>query len=205
MAAMEPQKPAAPSRRQIDVDRSKYETVTDEARSTAGSRSDAQGYVAVDTETDCIDCIVAGSRGSAWRPRRTGPATSRSGTAARTLSERRTSCRCELVLGKLKPLLEDPAVLKIGHNLKYDWVMLQKAGIDTAPVDDTMVMSFDLDAGRSFGHGLDELAKISTSIRVHAVQAIVRTGPSRSTFDKVPLGPRPIMRERTRTSLFACG
>ena len=65
----------------------------------------------------------------------------------------------ELVLEKLKPLLEDPAVLKVGHNLKYDWVMFDKAGIDVAPVDDTMVMSFDLDAGQSFGHGLDELAK----------------------------------------------
>ena len=50
---------------------------------------------------------------------------------------------------RLKPLLEDPAVLKIGHNLKYDWVMFAKAGIDVAPYDDTMVMSFDLDAGRS--------------------------------------------------------
>ena len=52
------------------------------------------------------------------------------------------------MLGKLKPLLEDPAVLKIGHNLKYDWVMFDKAGINVAPIDDTMVMSFDLDAGQ---------------------------------------------------------
>ena len=65
------------------------------------------------------------------------------------------------MLAKLKPLLEDPGVLKIGHNLKYDWVMLHRLGIDVAPVDDTMVMSFDLDAGRSFGHGLEELAKIT--------------------------------------------
>ena len=54
----------------------------------------------------------------------------------------------DLVLGKLKPLLEDPAVLKVGHNLKYDWVMFDKAGINVAPIDDTMVMSFDLDAGK---------------------------------------------------------
>ena len=49
-------------------------------------------------------------------------------------------------------------MLKIGHNLKYDWVMLAKDGITVAPYDDTLVMSFDLDAGRS-GHGMDELAK----------------------------------------------
>jgi DNA polymerase-1 len=53
------------------------------------------------------------------------------------------------VLAKLKPLLEDPAVLKIGHNLKYDWVMFDKARDRVAPIDDTMVMSFDLDAGGS--------------------------------------------------------
>ena len=51
------------------------------------------------------------------------------------------------MLERLKPLLEDPAVLKVAHNLKYDWVMFAKHDIDVAPYDDTMVMSFDLDAG----------------------------------------------------------
>ena len=64
----------------------------------------------------------------------------------------------DVVLARLKPLLEDPAVLKIGHNLKFDWVMFDQHGIDVAPYDDTMVMSFDLDAGRN-GHGMDDLAK----------------------------------------------
>ena len=61
-----------------------------------------------------------------------------------------------LVLDKLRPLLENPAILKIGHNFKYDWVMFDKAGINVAPVDDTMVMSFDLDAGKSFSHSLKD-------------------------------------------------
>ena len=65
------------------------------------------------------------------------------------------------MLDRLKPLLEDPAVLKIGHNLKYDWVMFDKAGIDVAPYDDTMLMSFDLDAGRSFGHNLDRPRQVA--------------------------------------------
>ena len=89
----------------------------------------------------------------------TRPATSPSATAAATCCpKRRASCRATSCWRKLKPLLEDPAVLKIGHNLKYDWVMFAKAGIAVAPYDDTLVMSFDLDAGRS-GHGMDELAK----------------------------------------------
>jgi DNA polymerase-1 len=95
----------------------------------------------------------------------------------------------DLVVAKLKPLLEDPSVLKIGHNLKYDWVMFQKVGIDVAPIDDTMVMSFDLDAGRSFGHGLDELAKIHFDHECMPYKQLCGSGAKQITFDKVPLGP----------------
>jgi DNA polymerase-1 len=93
----------------------------------------------------------------------------------------------ELVLARLKPLLEDPAVLKIGHNFKYDWVMFRRSGIHVAPVDDTMVMSFDLDAGRSFGHGLDELAKLHFDHECIPFKQLCGTGTKQITFDKVPL------------------
>ncbi|KAK0358016.1 hypothetical protein LTR94_037046, partial [Friedmanniomyces endolithicus] len=67
-----------------------------------------------------------------------------------------------VALAKLKPLLEDASVLKIGHNLKYDMIVLARAyaasgGVVLAPYDDTIVMSFALDAGLH-GHGMDELA-----------------------------------------------
>ena len=51
-------------------------------------------------------------------------------SAATSIPTHRTQLPAELVLGKLKPLFEDPAVLKIAHNLKYDWVMFAKAGIE---------------------------------------------------------------------------
>jgi DNA polymerase-1 len=91
-----------------------------------------------------------------------------------------------LVLGKLKPLLEDPAVLKIAHNLKYDWVMFAKAGIEVAPYDDTLVMSFDLDAGRS-NHGLDELAQAHFEHECIAFKSVCGVGAKQISFDKVPL------------------
>src|SRR5687768_15538843 len=155
MAAMEPKKPAAPAEAEkITVDRSQYETVTDEAaldRWIAEAR--AQGYVALDTETDCIDCIIARLAGVSLATAPNRACYIPVGHSGSDLySEAPNQLSAELVLAKLKPLLEDPAVLKIGHNLKYDWVMLHRLGIDVAPVDDTMVMSFDLDAGRSFGH-----------------------------------------------------
>src|SRR5208282_3527872 len=62
-------------------------------------------------------------------------------------------------LAKLKPLLEDDSVLKIGQNIKYDIAVLARYGISVAPIDCTMLISFVLDAGLH-GHGLDELAKL---------------------------------------------
>src|SRR4051812_22968785 len=147
MAAVDAKRAAAPQPEKIDVDRSKYEAVTDEAgldRWIAEAR--AQGHVALDTETDCIDCIIAKLVGVslATAPNRACyiPVAHVGGDL---LSDAPKQLPLNVVLGKLKPLLEDPAVLKVGHNFKYDWVMFDKAGIAVAPVDDTMVMSFDLD------------------------------------------------------------
>jgi len=192
MAAMD-KKPAAaaPEPEKIEVDRSKYETVTDEATLDAWiADAKAQGYVALDTETDHIDSIVAKLAGVslATAPNRACyiPV---GHSGADLYSEAPNQLAVELVLAKLKPLLEDPAVLKIGHNLKYDWVMFDRLGICVAPVDDTMVISFDLDAGRSFGHGLEELAKLHFDHECITFKQLCGSGQKQITFDKVPLGP----------------
>jgi DNA polymerase-1 len=189
MTASEAKGPAAPEPEKIEVDRSKYEAVTDEASLDRWiAEAFAQGYVALDTETDCIDCIIARLVGVclATAPNRACyiPVGHVGGDL---LSDAPKQLPLELVLGKLKPLLEDPAVLKIGHNFKYDWVMFDKAGIDVAPIDDTMVMSFDLDAGRSFGHGLDELAKLHFDHECISFKQLCGSGSKQITFDKVPL------------------
>jgi DNA polymerase-1 len=191
MASMD-KKPAGPApAEQIDVDRSKYETVTDEAALDRWiAEATANGFVAVDTETDHIDSIVARLAGIslATAPNRACyiPV---GHSGADLLSDAPNQLPTGLVLEKMKSLLEDPAVLKIGHNLKYDWVMFGRLGIDAAPVDDTMVMSFDLDAGRSFGHGLEELAKIHFNHECIPFKRLCGTGAKQITFDKVPLGP----------------
>jgi DNA polymerase-1 len=182
--------PAGPApAEQIDIDRSKYETVTDEAALDRWiAEATAQGFVAIDTETDCIDCIIARLVGISLA---TGPnkacyiPVGHSG--ADLYSDAPSQLQEAVVLKKLKPLLEDPAVLKIGHNLKYDWVMFDKTGITVAPVDDTMVMSFDLDAGRSFGHGLEELAKLHFDHECIPFKQLCGSGAKQITFDKVPL------------------
>ncbi|MGH6836657.1 MAG: DNA polymerase, partial [Methylocella sp.] len=62
------------------------------------------------------------------------------------------------VLARLKPLLEDPSVSKIGQNMKFDWLIFKQRGIAVAPVEDTMLLSYVLDAGRS-DHGMDVLSE----------------------------------------------
>jgi DNA polymerase-1 len=189
MAAMD-RKPVAAEPENIEVDRSKYETVIDaETLDRWISEAAALGVVAVDTETDCIDCIIARLAGVslATAPNRACyiPV---GHSGADLYSDAPNQLPMAVVLEKLKPLLEDPAVLKIGHNFKYDWVMFDKAGIETAPIDDTMVMSFDLDAGRGLGgHGLDELAKQYFDHECIPFKQLCGTGKSQITFDKVPL------------------
>ena len=96
-------------------------------------------------------------------------------------------------------------MLKIGHNLKYDWVMFAKAGITVAPYDDTLVMSFDLDAG-ALGprHGRARQDAISTMSASPSSRSAA-SGKSQITFDKVPLDAPPNMPPRTPTSRCGCG
>ena len=89
-------------------------------------------------------------------------------------------------LAKLRPLLADPSVLKIGQNLKYDMSVLARHGVTIAPYDDTMVMSFALDAG-DHGHGMDELAKLHLGHECISYKTVTGTGKSKIGFAAVQL------------------
>ena len=90
-----------------------------------------------------------------------------------------------VALGLLKPLFEDAAVLKVGHNVKYAVRLLARHGIALGPVDDVMVLSFVLDAGL---HGHDEgLAERHLGITPTAYKAVVGTGKARVGFAEVAL------------------
>ncbi|MDQ3144125.1 MAG: DNA polymerase I [Pseudomonadota bacterium] len=185
-AVMTPPKPAKPEK--ITVDRTLYEMVTsEEALDRWIAEARHQGFVAVDTETDCIDCIVAKLVGISLATQANKACYIPVGHGGGDLlSEAPNQLPFDFVLAKLKPLLEDPSVLKIGHNLKYDWVMFAKHGIAVAPYDDTLVMSFDLDAGRS-GHGMDELAKSHFDHQCIAFKSVCGVGRNQISFDKVPI------------------
>ncbi len=89
-------------------------------------------------------------------------------------------------LDVLKPLLEDPGVLKIGQNIKYDRVILSRYGVEVAPVDDTMLLSYVLDAGLH-GHGMDDLAQRHLGHETIPYKEVAGIGKNQVTFDYVPL------------------
>ena len=90
------------------------------------------------------------------------------------------------VLDLLRPLLADPSVLKIGHNIKYDMVVLARYNVSVTPVDDTMGLSYVLEGG-SHGHSMDELAELYLGHTTIKYKEVAGTGKSQVTFDRVPI------------------
>ncbi|WP_129792260.1 DNA polymerase I [Sphingosinicella sp. CPCC 101087] len=171
------------------IDRSAYETVTDAAALDRWiAEAYANGFIAFDTETDGRDCVTARLVGislatecgkACYIPLEHG--------GHDLISERPDQLAADLVLARLKPLFEDPAVLKIGHNLKFDWVVLDRRGIRVAPYDDTLVMSFNLDAGGLNSHAMDDLAKKHLDHDCLSYKELCGTGQKQISFDKVPV------------------
>jgi len=125
----------------------------------------AAGLVAVDTETSSLDAMQADLIGVsiALTPGRAAyvPIGHVKGAQDDLFGEQGLvpgQLREADVLARLKPLLEAPHVLKIAQNAKYDWLVLAQRDIDMAPVADTMLASYVLDAGRN-NHGMDELSE----------------------------------------------
>ena len=85
-----------------------------------------------------------------------------------------------------KPMLEDPSILKVGQNIKYDMQVLARYGITVAPVDDTMLLSYVLEGGLH-GHGMDELALRFLEIETIKFKDVAGSGKNAVSFDKVPL------------------
>ena len=171
------------------IDRSLYTTVTQEADLDRWiAEATANGLLALDTETDSVDCVSAKLVGislatecgkACYIPLEHG--------GHDLLSDRPDQLPADLVLAKLKPLLEDPAILKIGHNFKFDWIVFNVRGINVAPLDDTLVMSFNLDAGGLASHAMDDLAKKHLDHQCLTYKEVCGSGQKQISFDKVPL------------------
>ncbi len=90
------------------------------------------------------------------------------------------------VIARLKPLLEDASVLKIGQNMKFDWLIFKQRGIAVRPVEDTMLLSYVLDAGRT-DHGMDVLSENHLGHRPIKFSEVAGTGRSFIGFSRVAI------------------
>lgn len=174
------------------IDRAAYETIRDEkALEDFAAAAREAGIVAFDTETNALDAARADLVGvSLALPDGRAcyvPLQHRGGTDlfdGTGLVEGQMPM--ERALAILKPLLEDSGVLKIAHNAKYDWLVLSRYGIEAAPVDDTMLISYVLDAGRG-GHGMDDLAERHLGHATIKFGEVAGTGKNAKTFDLVAI------------------
>ncbi|MDA9731566.1 DNA polymerase I, partial [Candidatus Pelagibacter sp.] len=91
-----------------------------------------------------------------------------------------------LVLEKLKPLLEDSSIKKIGQNIKFDFIVFFKQGIELTSMEDTMLMSYVLDAGKN-RHNMDTLAEIHLGHKTIAFKDLVGTGKKEINFSEVDI------------------
>ncbi|MEP6784127.1 MAG: DNA polymerase I [Sphingomonadales bacterium] len=148
----------------------------------------AAGTVAFDTETDGLDATRARLIGfslavapglACYVPLAHG------GTDM--FAEKPEQVPLDDALARLKVLLEDPSTLKIAHNAKYDMTVLARHGISVAPYDDTLLMSFALDAGKQFNHSMDELSVLHLGHTPIPFSAVCGKGKGQVCFDQVPL------------------
>ena len=178
------------------IDRSKYETVTElEQLEHWIAEARATGRLAFDTETTSLDPMQAEFVGfsMAVAPGRACyvPLAHRAGSGSFDFGDANPKqVPVAEALAALKPLLEDPSVLKIGQNLKFDCLLLQRHGISLGPFDDTMLLSYALDVGRS-QHGMDTLAERILKHSCMPFTQVLQYAPgakkSDKTFAQVPL------------------
>ncbi len=168
-----------------------YKTVTDLAQLHDWvTHAQKAGVIAVDTETtglDAMRCMLVGIS-LATSPGRACyiPLTHGAGNGLDLGDVRTEQLETDAVLAVLGPVLQDASVLKILQNAKFDLQVLARYGVNVTPFDDTMLLSYALDAGAQ-GHGMDELSQKYLHHTPIPIKELIGTGKSQITFDQVPI------------------
>ncbi|WP_298915850.1 DNA polymerase I [uncultured Roseobacter sp.] len=186
--------PDAPQVEDIPFDRAGYNKVgAAEELQVWIDRIYERGYVAVDTETTGLNemtadlvgislCVEAGQ--ACYIPLIHKAHQGDDLFGSDDLAEGQMAV--EEALAMLKPVLEDPSILKIGQNMKYDLKIFARANITVAPIDDTMLMSYAMHGGLH-GHGMDTLSERYLNHTPIPIKPLLGSGKSAITFDKVPM------------------
>ena len=142
--------------------------------------AEESGELAIDTETNSLDAHQADLIGISL--------STKIGKACYIpIGHKSDDClKKEAVIKKLKPLLEDSSVKKIGQNIKFDFIVLYKHGVKMNSMEDTMLMSYVLDAGKN-RHNMDILSKIHLNHKTITFKELVGTGKKEINFRDVEL------------------
>ncbi|MGE0109177.1 MAG: 5'-3' exonuclease H3TH domain-containing protein, partial [Bdellovibrionales bacterium] len=178
------------------VVKSSYECVQDIAALKKWiEAAQSQGYVAIDTETDSllpshtklvgVSLALAAGKACYIPLSHVDPEGGEDGTMFAVAAPKQI--KINDFVREIASLLRDESVLKIAHNLKFDLQVLRQHGLDVAPYDDTMLMSYVLGAGLH-GHGLDYLAAHYFDHKMISFEEVAGKGKKQVTFDRVPLG-----------------
>ncbi|MGR0185710.1 DNA polymerase I [Azospirillum aestuarii] len=185
-------RPAPPT----DVEQ-RYELVQDvDALAVWLERARNTGVLAVDTETDSLTPATATLVGISLATEpglacyiplaHQAPNAAASGELSFETPEAPKQIPAEDALKALRAVLEDPAILKIGHNFKFDHQLFARHGVRVSPIDDSMLISYVLEGG-AHGHGMDELAELHLAHTTIPFKEVCGTGKNQITFDRVPL------------------
>jgi DNA polymerase-1 len=102
------------------------------------------------------------------------------------LAHKEKGLKKEIVLKKIKPLLEDPSIKKVGQNIKFDFIVLMQNGIEINSFEDTMLISYTLDAGTN-RHNMDTLSEIHLGHKTISFKELVGTGKNKLSFSEIKL------------------
>ncbi|MDA9169873.1 DNA polymerase I [Candidatus Pelagibacter ubique] len=174
-------KETKPEKKHQNISKKNYHLITNEKEIDEWiNEAEEAGELAIDTETSSLDAHQTDLVGISL--------STKIGKACYIpISHKFKGClKKETVIKKLKPLLEDKSVKKIGQNIKFDFIVLYKHGINMNSMEDTMLMSYVLDAGKN-RHNMDTLSEIHLQHKTISFKEIVGTGKKEINFSDVEL------------------
>ena len=144
------------------------------------SEAEENGEIAIDTETSSLDAHQAKLIGISL--------STKIGKACYIPIGHKTGINLDekIVMQKIKPILEDQSIKKIGQNIKFDFIILHNRGINMNAMEDTMLMSYVLDAGKN-RHNMDTLSEIHLGHKTISFRDLVGSGKKQINFSEVEI------------------
>ena len=139
-----------------------------------------ESIISIDTETTSLDPMVADLVGISF-------ACGDNEAYYIPISHKKVeNLNKDIVIKKIKKILEDPSIKKVGQNIKYDLIILKKYGLEIKPIEDTMLISYTLDAGNN-RHNMDTLSELHLGHKTISFKEVVGTGKKQLNFSDVDL------------------